>query len=78
MNDDLTARIAQRAYCIWENENRPEGKDIEHWLCAEAEVTAEQAASVSRRSESNTPKPQPDDESVLPALGIRPSAPSRT
>ena len=41
MNDHNTAEIQRRAYLIWERENRPEGKHLEHWLCAEAEVEAE-------------------------------------
>ena len=30
--------ISNRAREIWEREGRPEGKDIEHWLQAEAEL----------------------------------------
>lgn len=32
--------IAERAYEIWEEENRPEGKNVEHWLRAEQEMAA--------------------------------------
>ena len=35
-------RILERAYAIWEEEDRPEGKDREHWLRAEAEIAAEE------------------------------------
>ena len=35
-------RIRERAYAIWEEEDRPEGKDREHWLRAEAEIAAEE------------------------------------
>jgi hypothetical protein len=35
-------RIRERAYAIWEAEGRPEGKEVEHWLRAEAEVAAEE------------------------------------
>jgi hypothetical protein len=34
-------RIAQRAYEIWERTGRPQGKETEHWLQAEAEVRRE-------------------------------------
>ena len=27
--------IALAAYCIWEEEGRPQGHDVEHWLRAE-------------------------------------------
>jgi len=30
--------IRERAYAIWEEEDRPEGKDLDHWLRAEAEI----------------------------------------
>lgn len=35
-------RIRERAYEIWEREGRPEGKSTDHWLRAEAEVSAEE------------------------------------
>ena len=41
MKDVITAEVQRRAYLMWERENRPEGKHLEHWLCAEAEVEAE-------------------------------------
>lgn len=38
--------ITKAAYRIWEAEGRPHGKDLDHWLKAEAEVAAmEQAAN---------------------------------
>jgi len=30
--------IRERAYAIWEQEGRPDGKDLDHWLRAEAET----------------------------------------
>jgi len=39
-----TAKISQRAYEIWEQEGRPEGRDMDHWLKAEAEVAVPAAA----------------------------------
>jgi Protein of unknown function (DUF2934) len=35
-------RIQERAYEIWEKAGRPEGKAVEHWLRAEAEIAAEE------------------------------------
>lgn len=35
-------RIRERAYEIWEREGRPADKSLEHWLQAEAEITAEE------------------------------------
>lgn len=38
--DALRWQIAARAYGIWEQEGGPHGRALEHWLRAEAEVTA--------------------------------------
>jgi hypothetical protein len=35
-------RIRERAYQIWEEAGRPEGKAAEHWRQAEAEVAAQE------------------------------------
>jgi hypothetical protein len=32
-------QIAERAYALWEAEDRPHGRDLDHWLRAEAEIT---------------------------------------
>ena len=37
IDPNLMARIRQRAYEIWEDEGRPEGRERIHWLRAEAE-----------------------------------------
>jgi hypothetical protein len=39
-----TKDIETRSYFIWEHEGRPQGRDWEHWLRAEAEVIAEETA----------------------------------
>jgi hypothetical protein len=38
ISGDLTQKIRQRAYEIWEREGRPHGRDRIHWLRAEAEM----------------------------------------
>jgi len=38
MTPEYHGEIARRAYRIWEGEGRPSGKDLEHWLRAEAEM----------------------------------------
>lgn len=30
--------VRERAYAIWEEEGRPEGRHLDHWVRAEAEV----------------------------------------
>ena len=37
IDPNLLAKIRQRAYELWEDEGRPEGRDRIHWLRAEAE-----------------------------------------
>ncbi len=39
--------ITETAYRIWEAEGRPHGKDLDHWLKAEAEVAAMEHAANS-------------------------------
>jgi Protein of unknown function (DUF2934) len=50
MPDDKEQALRERAYAIWEREGRPDGKDLDHWLRAEAELIAatERQASPSR------------------------------
>ncbi len=35
------AEIIQRAHSIWESAGRPENRELDHWLQAEAEVRQE-------------------------------------
>jgi Protein of unknown function (DUF2934) len=35
---DLRERIQERAYGLWQQEGRPDGRADEHWFRAEAEV----------------------------------------
>jgi hypothetical protein len=32
-------KIAERAYAIWQSSGRPDGRDQEHWLQAERELS---------------------------------------
>lgn len=38
MTDPLHDKISERAFALWEQDGRPEGRDIDHWLAAEAEI----------------------------------------
>jgi DUF2934 family protein len=40
--------IAARAYLIWEREGCPEGKALDHWFEAEAELARDRAPSATR------------------------------
>jgi Protein of unknown function (DUF2934) len=41
MDADLDERIRRRAYELWEREGRPEGRALDHWRRAEAEVAGD-------------------------------------
>tara|TARA_R110000787_G_scaffold44151_4_gene108224 strand:+ start:218 stop:460 length:243 start_codon:yes stop_codon:yes gene_type:complete len=64
MNDDLNTEIRQRAYAIWERENRPEGRHLDHWLCAKAELEAERAPVAAKAEQ---PTDEPSDSPVAAA-----------
>jgi hypothetical protein len=38
MDPALEARIRRRAYQIWEEEGKPTGRDVEHWIRAVLEL----------------------------------------
>jgi hypothetical protein len=40
---DILQRIRECSYQIWEQEGRPEGRHLDHWLQAEHELVAENA-----------------------------------
>jgi hypothetical protein len=50
--------IAQRAYAIFEQQGRPPGRELEHWLQAEAQLTGrrsqENGASANPRTMTRT------------------------
>ena len=62
IDPNLMARIRKRAYEIWEDEGRPEGRDRIHWLRAEAEFRESLSAGRPAIPPANlkpqkTPKP---------------------
>jgi hypothetical protein len=73
--------ISRRAYELWEQDGRPDGADLRHWLQAEKELGgAEQSngqsngqASRATRSTQNSATPNTD---TRPLQGTRGSAPT--
>lgn len=45
--------ISRRAYEIWEAEGRPNGRDVQHWHEAEAEMTGTTGRSGRRRGSAS-------------------------
>jgi hypothetical protein len=55
MVTDRDQRIRERAYRIWEEEGQPEGRQEEHWRRAEAEISEEEAQSLSPSGRAGVP-----------------------
>lgn len=51
VSESIHQLTAKRAYEIWENEGRPDGRHLDHWLKAEKEFSR-----ATRRSASGTQK----------------------
>ncbi len=47
MQGEREQAIRERAYFLWEDEGRPDGKHLEHWLRAEIEIDEEPVAGVT-------------------------------
>jgi hypothetical protein len=45
-------RVRIRSYLLWENAGRPHGRDLEFWLCAEAELLANSFCAVTPGAKS--------------------------
>ena len=45
---DQDREIAKRAYAIWEIEGRPTGRELDHWLRAQAEVQVHESAPADK------------------------------
>lgn len=66
--------IAARARTLWEQQGQPEGRDLEHWLQAEAELRRER--SQSDLVSSQIPLREGVTESAATATPVAPQAAS--
>lgn len=57
MTSERHAEIAKRAHAIWELEGRPSGRDLDHWLRAEAEFDATQRAQIAKNRPAKPRRP---------------------
>ena len=55
MSDDRAKRIAERAYELWEQEGRPEGRHHEHWIEAERQLDGASETSGQQKSRQDRP-----------------------
>jgi hypothetical protein len=70
----LTAEaVSRRAYELWEQEGRPESRDLHHWLRAEQQLLAEQNRSNGAGS-SNASSARPANTDTQPLQGTRAGA----
>jgi len=68
--------IAAFAHRIYETEGRPEGKSLEHWLQAEAQLVAERKAQAGMMPTKTAAKPMPAGRTTAVAVtGKEPQAP---
>jgi hypothetical protein len=67
MSSNEIGYISERAYAIWENEGRPDGKALNHWLQAERELELATKASdirVAQPAKLRKPKGRRDRQST--------------
>jgi hypothetical protein len=55
--------IADRAYQLWESEGKPEGRDIDHWLQAEREISGDEPENPA----AEIPRLDDEDSEASPA-----------
>jgi hypothetical protein len=53
----LEERVRVRAHQIWEEEGRPEGRSMEHWIRAVLELARDEGVRLLPRSEPQTDGP---------------------
>ena len=73
MTSHRQGEIAARAYRIWEGEGRPSGRDLDHWLRAEAELHAQSDIPVAQAPS----KPERPDIVVAAPVKQQRAAPRR-
>jgi hypothetical protein len=54
MPEDRDTQVRLRAYRIWEDEGKPEGKHLDHWSRAETEVRGKDSAGPKEENSNPT------------------------
>jgi hypothetical protein len=62
--------ISRRAYEIWEQQGRPDGNDLQHWLQAEQELSGGSATTSAVSAASTAQKSEPAAD-TRPLQGTR-------
>ncbi len=66
MENDREARIRERAYALWEQEGRPQGEDLRHWVTALSELDGEDPTPAAV-TENTSVLGEPDSPADTPA-----------
>jgi hypothetical protein len=45
MSDERRQQISEKAYRLWQTEGQPQGRDLDHWVQAEREVSGSTQAN---------------------------------
>lgn len=53
VNNDEEERIRQRAFELWEEAGRPEGKEYTHWIRARREIAEENTREAGRKTSAS-------------------------
>lgn len=56
MLPDLEQEIAKHSYFMWEHEGKPEGKQLEHWFQAKAELEAKVKPAKTAKKSIKAPR----------------------
>ena len=70
MSEHREQAIRERAYALWEQDGRPEGRSVAHWSQAEAEIGSEQplvALDNTKRVKSRRGRSAPKSHSLAAA-----------
>ena len=68
MTTSLHERIRERAYRIWLDEGRPEGRELDHWDKATELVAIEDQQAATTKPVTAPSAASPDGEPVEPVL----------
>ena len=76
---DHEEKIQRRAYEIWEQEGRPQGEDLKHWVKALQEIGAKAASKPRKPATAKKVKsaPKADSKTAAPASVVASDTPAK-
>ena len=67
----ISDSVQERSYLIWEREGRPNGRSLEHWRMAEAELQAEREAKAKAGRAKRTASPAKPAGKSAPKTAVK-------